>query len=190
MKTNDIYVHSDVAGSGSCLIKNDSGLDITPSTIQEAGSFVVCNTKAWLSSVSDKAWWVYANQVSKTTQPGEYVTTGSFIIRGKKNYIVNTKLELGLGILFKTDSQTDLVENPGEKETILFGVPECGTYSSFKKYKYKVKIIPGNLKTGKAVKKIVQKLLQQSKKSIDYYCIKQIPLDCFNKVMVNKVLLV
>lgn len=34
-----------------------------------------------------QAWWVHPSQVSKTPQAGEYLTTGSFVIRGKKNFV-------------------------------------------------------------------------------------------------------
>ncbi|VDK51537.1 unnamed protein product, partial [Cylicostephanus goldi] len=62
-----------------------------------------CITKAWGSHIASSAWWVYASQVSKAAQPGEYVTKGSFIIRGKKNYLPSCPLVLGFGILFRVD---------------------------------------------------------------------------------------
>ena len=49
------------------------------------------------------AWWVHANQVSKTAPSGEYLTTGSFMIRGKKNYLPPSPLVMGFGFLFKLD---------------------------------------------------------------------------------------
>ena len=97
---NDIYVHSDVYGSASCVIKNSIG-DVPPSTIEQAGRFVICNSKAWANKVPDYAWWVYPHQVSKTAESGEYLTKGSFMIRGQKNFIKGIKLELGLTVLFK-----------------------------------------------------------------------------------------
>lgn len=48
-------------------------------------------------------WWVYDHQVSKSAPSGEYLPTGSFMIRGKKNFLNPPKLELGLGLLFKID---------------------------------------------------------------------------------------
>ena len=38
-------------------------------------------------SLSPQAWWVHPSQVSKTPQAGEFLTTGSFVIRGKKNFV-------------------------------------------------------------------------------------------------------
>jgi predicted ribosome quality control (RQC) complex YloA/Tae2 family protein len=34
-----------------------------------------------------QVYWVYANQVSKTPPTGMFIGTGSFIIRGKRNFI-------------------------------------------------------------------------------------------------------
>jgi len=39
--------------------------------------------------------------VSKQAPTGEYLTTGSFMIRGKKNYLPQTALVFGFGILYK-----------------------------------------------------------------------------------------
>eukprot|EP01051_Picozoa_sp_SAG22_P003330 SAG22_NODE_161_length_16908_cov_39.687965_8_plen_320_part_00 len=40
------------------------------------------------------AWWVEAGQVSKTAPSGEYLSTGSFIIRGKKNFLPPSPLAM------------------------------------------------------------------------------------------------
>ena len=49
------------------------------------------------------------SQVSKSAPTGEYLTTGSFMIRGKKNYLPPSHLILGFGILFKLGEEC--VEN-------------------------------------------------------------------------------
>ena len=40
-------------------------------------------------------------QVSKSAPTGEYLTTGSFMIRGHKNYLPPAPLIMGFTILFK-----------------------------------------------------------------------------------------
>lgn len=42
-------------------------------------------------------------QVSKTPPTGEYLPTGSFMIRGKKNFLSPSPLVMGFGILWKLD---------------------------------------------------------------------------------------
>jgi NFACT protein C-terminal domain len=47
------------------------------------------------------AWWVESHQVSKTAPTGEYLTVGSFMIRGKKTFLPPTQLEMGLAVMFR-----------------------------------------------------------------------------------------
>ena len=82
----DIYVHADLHGATSCVIKNPTGEPIPPRTLTEAGTMALCYSAAWDARVITSAWWVYHHQVSKTAPTGEYLTTGSFMIRGKKEF--------------------------------------------------------------------------------------------------------
>ena len=41
--------------------------------------------------------------MSKTAPTGEYLTTGSFMIRNKKNYLPPTQLVMGFALLFRVD---------------------------------------------------------------------------------------
>jgi hypothetical protein len=43
------------------------------------------------------------NQVSKAAPTGEYLPTGSFMIRGKKNFLPPQGLVMGLGFMFKLE---------------------------------------------------------------------------------------
>lgn len=63
----------------------------------------VCYSVAWEAKVLTNAYWVHHDQVSKQAPSGEYLTTGSFMIRGKKNFIPQTALVFGLGLLYKLD---------------------------------------------------------------------------------------
>ncbi|XP_051867278.1 ribosome quality control complex subunit NEMF-like [Pristis pectinata] len=105
LKPGDIYVHADLHGATSCVIKNQKGEAVPPRTLTEAGTMAVCYSAAWDARVITSAWWVHHNQVSKTAPTGEYLTTGSFMIRGKKNYLPPSYLMMGFGFLFKVDEQ-------------------------------------------------------------------------------------
>ncbi|CAI5731616.1 unnamed protein product [Hyaloperonospora brassicae] len=63
----------------------------------------VCRSDAWSCQLIAGAYWVHADQVSKTAPAGVFLTTGSFVDRGKKNYIQPSRLEMGLTILFHID---------------------------------------------------------------------------------------
>uniref|UniRef100_A0AAX7VG48 Ribosome quality control complex subunit NEMF n=1 Tax=Astatotilapia calliptera TaxID=8154 RepID=A0AAX7VG48_ASTCA len=81
LRAGDIYVHADLHGATSCVIKNPSGNPIPPRTLTEAGTMAVCYSAAWDAKIVTSAWWVHHHQVSKTAPTGEYLTTGSFMIR-------------------------------------------------------------------------------------------------------------
>uniref|UniRef100_A0A671EHN3 Ribosome quality control complex subunit NEMF n=1 Tax=Rhinolophus ferrumequinum TaxID=59479 RepID=A0A671EHN3_RHIFE len=99
----DIYVHADLHGATSCVIKNPTGEPIPPRTLTEAGTMALCYSAAWDARIITSAWWVYHHQVSKTAPTGEYLTTGSFMIRGKKNFLPPSYLMMGFSFLFKVD---------------------------------------------------------------------------------------
>lgn len=66
----------------------------------------MCYSQAWESKIVTSAWWVYPHQVSKTAPTGEYLTAGSFMIRGKKNFLPPHSLVMGFGILFRLDESS------------------------------------------------------------------------------------
>lgn len=104
LKKGDLYVHADLHGASSTVIKNcDPNCAVPPLTLNQAGSFTVCRSQAWDSKIVTSAWWVYAHQVSKTAPTGEYLTVGSFMIRGRKNFLPPHPLVMGFGILFRLD---------------------------------------------------------------------------------------
>lgn len=75
----------------------------------------VCRSSAWNEKVVTSAWWVYHHQVSKTAPTGEYLTTGSFMIRGKKNYLPASNLIMGFGIWFKLHEEC-IPKHLGERQ--------------------------------------------------------------------------
>ncbi|KAI4804857.1 hypothetical protein KUCAC02_026469 [Chaenocephalus aceratus] len=106
LRAGDIYVHADLHGATSCVIKNPSGIPVPPRTLTETGTMSVCYSAAWDAKIVTSAWWVHHHQVSKTAPTGEYLTTGSFMIRGKKNFLPPSYLIMGFGFLFKVDEDS------------------------------------------------------------------------------------
>lgn len=74
----------------------------------------MCHSRAWDSKVITDVYWVHADQVSKTPPTGLYISTGSFIIRGKRNFITPNKLELGFTLMF-TLSPESIANHLGER---------------------------------------------------------------------------
>ncbi|XVE82322.1 hypothetical protein DITRI_Ditri15bG0139000 [Diplodiscus trichospermus] len=107
MSKGDLYVHADLHGASSTIIKNHRPEQpVPPLTLNQAGCFTVCHSQAWDSKIVTSAWWVHPHQVSKTAPTGEYLTVGSFMIRGKKNFLPPHPLIMGFGLLFRLDESS------------------------------------------------------------------------------------
>ena len=102
----DVYFHSEMAGSASWIIKNPSMEEVSQLTLNETATWAICHSKAWDLKVVTSAFWVWGDQVSKTPQSGEYLVHGSFMIRGKKNFVNPMRLELGCTVMFKLDDDS------------------------------------------------------------------------------------
>ncbi|KAH7311886.1 putative nuclear export mediator factor Nemf [Rhexocercosporidium sp. MPI-PUGE-AT-0058] len=111
LKKGDVYVHAEVQGAASVVIRNNiktPDAPIPPSTLSQAGTLAISCSSAWDSKAGMSAWWVNADQVSKSTPTGEFLPTGNFMISGKKNFLPPAALLLGFGVLFQIseDSKT------------------------------------------------------------------------------------
>ncbi|XP_066262814.1 ribosome quality control complex subunit NEMF homolog [Euwallacea similis] len=118
MKPTDVYVHADIHGASSVVIKNPTGLPVPPKTLNEAGTMAICYSVAWDAKVVTNAYWVWGEQVSKTAPTGEYLSTGSFMIRGKKNFLPPSHLILGLSFLFRLEDGC-IEKHLGERKVIV-----------------------------------------------------------------------
>lgn len=108
LRAGDVYVHADVHGAGSLVVKNHVYPQLKtppPKTLHEAGTFSICFSRAWEAKIVTSAWWVKAEQVSKTAPSGEYLGTGSFMIRGQKNFLPPMQLSLSFGFVFALDEE-------------------------------------------------------------------------------------
>lgn len=103
---NDIYVHADIHGATSVVIKNYTDGEVPPKTLNEAANMAVCYSASWDAKVVSVAYWVHSHQVQKTAPTGQYLSVGSFMIRGKKNYIPLQNLIMGFGFVFRIDDES------------------------------------------------------------------------------------
>jgi predicted ribosome quality control (RQC) complex YloA/Tae2 family protein len=146
LSDGDRYIHADIHGAPSCIVKNknitDMLLSISEKSLEEACIFGASFSKAWNQFAEAQAYWVLPEQVSKTPQSGEYVPKGGFIIRGKRNYY-RCKLELAVG------------------KIVLDGVEKimCGPVSALQTHTdtYLV-LVPGVMKKTVAAQKIAKLL--------------------------------
>ena len=111
LRKGDKYVHADLNGAASVIVKNKPEMSespIPPSTLSQAGTLAVATSSAWDSKAVMSAWWVDASRVSKTTPTGDFLPDGSFVIQGQKNYLPPAQLLLGFGIMFKVSEESKM----------------------------------------------------------------------------------
>lgn len=118
MRPWDVYVHADISGAGSIVIRNHmKGMikELPPRTMAEAGTASLCQSRAWSAKIVTSAWWVKAEQVSKTAPSGEYLGTGSFMVRGTKNFLPPMPMVYGITFVFVADDILK-AKRKGERE--------------------------------------------------------------------------
>ncbi|RAP51898.1 MAG: hypothetical protein BZ133_02100 [Methanosphaera sp. SHI613] len=100
-KNNDVYFHCDIHGAPSTIVQNENNDDEIPdSTLYEAACFASSYSSAWGEGFSSyDSYWVTLDQVSKTPEAGEFLKKGSFVIRGRKNFIRNVPVLIGVGVV-------------------------------------------------------------------------------------------
>lgn len=96
----DRYVHADLHGAPSVVVKHPppGSPEMGEATLREACQWGLAYSKAWRAGRgSGDAFWVEAEQVSKTPASGEFVARGAWVIHGTKHVLHDLPLELGLG---------------------------------------------------------------------------------------------
>lgn len=109
LKKGDVYVHADLPGAASVIIKNNPATPeapIPPSTLSQAGNLSVCTSNAWDNKAIMSAWWVLGEHVAKVAPTGDFLPAGSFNIKAKKNYLPPAQLLLGFGVLFQISEES------------------------------------------------------------------------------------
>ncbi len=142
MKQFDVYVHADLYGAPSTIVKGTDTTRPSEISVREACQFAVCFSRAWpAGQLSGSAYWVYPEQVSKTAESGEYVTSGSWVIRGKRNYLFDLPMHLYLG----------KISYSGEVLPMVSPIP-------FESHGKLIEIMPGKTRRDEIARKIREEL--------------------------------
>lgn len=96
LNPGDLYLHADVHGAPSCVLKTE-GRAPGEASLREAAQFAASYSKAFAQFGSADAYWVKPEQVSKTAPTGESVARGAFVVRGSRNPVPRLPMELGVG---------------------------------------------------------------------------------------------
>jgi len=139
LEEDDVVYHADLFGSPFFVLKG--GMQQSDAEALELAQATVSFSSGWKTGLgAADAYWVLKDQVSRTTESGEYLPKGSFVIRGKKNFARHAMLQLAVG-----------VDSAGR---VLAG-PESAVARSSARY---VVIIPHREKTTDTAKKVLREL--------------------------------
>ena len=126
LSSTDLYFHADLHGAPSCALKLREGFEIDENpnpllpdgvislrttqsldndshpeeVMDDAAQMAVCWSRAWASGGrSATAFHATQGQVSKTTESGEALGRGAFVVRGNRHWYKDIKMEISLGIV-------------------------------------------------------------------------------------------
>jgi predicted ribosome quality control (RQC) complex YloA/Tae2 family protein len=96
MGGQDLFVHADVHGASVVIVKGRTG------QMDEVAQFAASYSGAWRSGhFSADVYSALPAQVSKTPESGEFISRGSFIVRGERTYYRNVPLAVGIGLMLE-----------------------------------------------------------------------------------------
>ncbi len=94
MGGQDLFVHADVHGASVIIVKGKT------EHMDEVAQFAASYSGAWRSGhFSADVYSALPSQVSKTPESGEFISRGSFIVRGERTYYRNIPLAIGIGLM-------------------------------------------------------------------------------------------
>jgi len=146
----DMFLHADIQGGSACVVKSE-GKKIPEQSLKEAAEFAAVWSKAWQQKLASVD--VYAaskEQVSKKAPSGEAISTGGFMIYGKRQWFRKTTLQFAVGLLKEGDAFTAMGGPPEavKKNCIAF-----------------VKIVQGKEKKSGIAKKVLQRFEKKTGKT-------------------------
>jgi predicted ribosome quality control (RQC) complex YloA/Tae2 family protein len=140
MEGKDTFIHADVHGASVVIIKGATD------RMDETAAFAASYSGAWRSGhFSADVYAVRPDQVSKTPESGEYVSRGSFIVRGERTYFRDVPLGIAIGLQI-------------EPEIAVIG----GAATSVRQHaKYTVELKPGQYEPNDTAKKVLRILREK-----------------------------
>ncbi len=137
----DVVYHADLFGSPFFVLKD--GTQQSELETLEVSQATVSFSSGWKTGLgAADAYWVLKDQVSGTAESGEYLAKGSFVVRGKKNFVRHAMLQVAVGL-----------DGSGR---VMAG-PESAVAKSCRKY---VVLTPHREKASDTAKKVQKELAQ------------------------------
>jgi hypothetical protein len=135
MAGGDTFVHADVHGASVVIVKGKT------ERMDEVAQFAASYSGAWKSGhFSADVYSAIPAQVSKTAGHGEFVSRGSFIVRGKRTWYRDVPLGIAIGL------------QPGPQAAVIGGPPSAIR----KRVKFCVVLEPGQFEPNDIAKKVLR----------------------------------
>ena len=150
----DLFFHADIRGA-SAVVLFTGGSQVPEADVEEAGALAAAYSKAWrLGMGSVEVYYVYGSQVSKSPPAGEYITKGSFMVYGRKNYLRPYRLELFLGVALDEEGLPVVVVGP---ESVVR--PQAVSY---------VRLVPGDRGPEEVARRAIELMAREAGDRGDY----------------------
>ncbi len=145
----DVVFHADLFGSPFYVLKD--GRQQSELEALEVSQATVSFSSGWKTGLgAADAYWVFKDQVSSTAESGEYLAKGSFVVRGKKNFVRHAMLQVAVGV----DARGRVVAGP-----------ESAVAKACRKY---VVLTPHREKASDTAKKVQKELAQAGEEANRY----------------------
>jgi len=96
---DDLVFHTDMAGSPFVVIKKDDKESIPESAKEEAAMFEAAFSRGWKQGMGSlPVFSARPEQLSKQPNTGEFISKGSFVVRGELKYY-SPRMEYAVGML-------------------------------------------------------------------------------------------
>jgi len=139
MGGQDLFVHADVHGASVVIVKGKTD------HMEEVAQFAASYSGSWRSGhFSADVYSALPAQVSKTPESGEFISRGSFIVRGERTYYRNVPLAVGIGLML-------------EPHAAVIGGPPSSIKGKTKAY---TELKPGQFEPNDVAKKVLRILKQ------------------------------
>jgi predicted ribosome quality control (RQC) complex YloA/Tae2 family protein len=97
LEEGDVVYHADLFGSPFFILKG--GASQSEEEVLELAQATVSFSSGWKTGLgAADAYWVNKDQVSSSAESGEYLARGSFVVRGKKNFVRHALIQIAVGL--------------------------------------------------------------------------------------------
>jgi ABC-type Na+ efflux pump permease subunit len=172
IEPGDKVMHAYIAGAPLTVIKS-GGKEVTPLAIREAGEIAAAYSSAWKGGLAAvDVYWVSPDQVSQSAESGEHLAKGSFVIRGKKNFIKKVDLKVSIGVVILKNE-----EGIREARAVAGNTQAMSKHST-----YFITVTPGVMEQNDAGKEVKKRLAMKAMPD-DKVLIEALPIEDFVKLV-------